>query len=87
MSSARRWYVALICSTCYTQSYRALTVDPSLVFSFLDVVVQTLQDYLGEISPASLKDNFDVVYQVRHDYGFMTITQCQHIILVTRGDA
>ncbi|KAF8609266.1 clathrin adaptor mu subunit [Ceratobasidium sp. AG-I] len=39
-------------------------VDPSLVFSFLDVVVQTLQDYLGEISPASLKDNFDVVYQL-----------------------
>ncbi|KAG9104115.1 hypothetical protein FRC06_005419, partial [Ceratobasidium sp. 370] len=27
------------------------------------VVVQILQEYLGDISPASLKDNFDVVYQ------------------------
>ncbi|QRV76648.1 Adaptor complexes medium subunit family [Ceratobasidium sp. AG-Ba] len=39
-------------------------VDPLFVFSFLEVVVQTLQEYLGEISPASLKDNFDVVYQL-----------------------
>ncbi|KAG8729738.1 hypothetical protein FRC12_020760 [Ceratobasidium sp. 428] len=39
-------------------------VDPSFVFSFLEVVVQTLQEYLGDISLASLKDNFDVVYQL-----------------------
>ncbi|CUA76835.1 AP-1 complex subunit mu [Rhizoctonia solani] len=39
-------------------------VDPLFVFSFLEVVVQILQEYLGELSIASLKDNFDVVYQL-----------------------
>ncbi|KAJ1311303.1 hypothetical protein OPQ81_009799 [Rhizoctonia solani] len=39
-------------------------VDPLFVFSFLEVVVQILQEYLGELSTASLKDNFDVVYQL-----------------------
>ena len=75
MSSTGRRCVILVSSACCTQLYCTLTVDPSLVFSFLDVVVQTLQDYLGEISPASLKDNFDVVYQVRHDYSFMSLVR------------
>ncbi|CAE6509897.1 unnamed protein product [Rhizoctonia solani] len=39
-------------------------VDPLFVFSFLEVVVQILQEYLGELSTTSLKDNFDVVYQL-----------------------
>lgn len=39
--------------------------DPLFVFSFLETFIRTLQEYLGEVSASSLKDNFDVVYQVR----------------------
>lgn len=39
-------------------------VDPVFVFAFLQTFVDTLQDYLVEISTSSLRDHFDVVYQV-----------------------
>ena len=39
-------------------------VDPLFVFAFLQRFVEILQDYLGDVSASSLKDNFDVVYQV-----------------------
>ncbi|ELU41800.1 adaptor complexes medium subunit family domain-containing protein [Rhizoctonia solani AG-1 IA] len=53
-------------SVCCHRSAGGLHIlfDPLFVFSFLDAVVQILQEYLGELSTASLKDNFDVVYQV-----------------------
>ena len=34
------------------------------VFAFMQLFVETLQDYLGEVSGASLRDHFDIVYQV-----------------------
>jgi len=39
-------------------------VDPLFVFAFLRTFLETLQEYLGDLSAASLKDNFDVVYQL-----------------------
>ena len=39
-------------------------VDPLFIFSFLQEFVETLNDYLGELSVENLKENFDVVYQV-----------------------
>ncbi|THH12323.1 hypothetical protein EW145_g84 [Phellinidium pouzarii] len=39
-------------------------VDALYVFAFLQLFHDTLQDYLGEISSSSLRDHFDVVYQL-----------------------
>ena len=43
-----------------------LSVDPLFAFSFLQCFVEILQEYFGTVSAAILKDNFDVVYQVRN---------------------
>lgn len=40
-------------------------VDPLFVFAFMQTFVDTLRDYLGEISVTNLRDHFDIVYQVR----------------------
>ena len=40
------------------------TVDPLLVFAFLQTFTETLKEYLGEISIATLKDHFDVIHQL-----------------------
>jgi len=45
-------------------SLMCLIVDPLFVFSFLHTFVATLREYLQDVSIVSLKDNFDVVYQV-----------------------
>lgn len=39
--------------------------DPLIAFAFLDAFTEILQDYFGIVSVATLKDNFDIVYQVR----------------------
>lgn len=46
-------------------------VDPVFVFAFLQTFVDTLQDYLVEISTSSLRDHFDVVYQVSNQVGLV----------------
>ena len=38
-------------------------VDPLFAFAFIQTFVEILQDYFGVLSAATLKDNFDVVYQ------------------------
>ena len=40
-------------------------MDPLYVFAFLQVFIDILREYFGQISAETLKDNFDVVYQVR----------------------
>ena len=42
-----------------------LAVNPLFAFAFLDSFLETLQDYLGEITETTIKDNFDIVYMVR----------------------
>jgi AP-3 complex subunit mu len=42
-----------------------MAVNPLFAFSFLDAFLETLTDYLGEITETSIKDNFDIVYMVR----------------------
>ncbi|KAK8869688.1 hypothetical protein IAR55_000256 [Kwoniella newhampshirensis] len=39
-------------------------VNPLFAFSFLDSFLDTLQDYLGEITETTIKDNFDIVYML-----------------------
>lgn len=38
--------------------------DPLIAFAFLQAFDDILHDYFGTVSTATLKDNFDVVYQV-----------------------
>jgi hypothetical protein len=42
-----------------------IPVNPLFAFSFLDTFLETLRDYLGEVTESALKDNFDIVYMVR----------------------
>ncbi|KAL0949818.1 hypothetical protein HGRIS_009853 [Hohenbuehelia grisea] len=39
-------------------------VDPLFAFAFIQTFVDILQEYFGTVSAATLKDNFDVVYQL-----------------------
>ena len=39
-------------------------VDPLLAFAFLQTFIEILLEYFETLSAATLKDNFDVVYQV-----------------------
>ncbi|OJA07680.1 hypothetical protein AZE42_01874 [Rhizopogon vesiculosus] len=38
--------------------------DPLIAFAFLDTFIEILHDYFGTVSLATLKDNFDIVYQL-----------------------
>lgn len=40
-------------------------VDPLYAFAFMQTFVDILRDYFGQLSAETLKENFDVVYQVR----------------------
>jgi len=42
----------------------AVAADPLIAFAFLQAFHEILQDYFGTVSTATLKDNFDIVYQV-----------------------
>ncbi|KAH0587131.1 AP-3 complex subunit mu-1 [Termitomyces sp. J132] len=39
-------------------------VDPLFAFSFIQAFIDILNEYFGSVSAATLKDNFDVVYQL-----------------------
>jgi len=39
-------------------------VDPIFAFAFLQTFVDILKDYFGTVSAATMRENFDVVYQV-----------------------
>ncbi|KAF8313048.1 clathrin adaptor mu subunit [Clavulina sp. PMI_390] len=39
-------------------------VDPAFVFAFVETFISILEDYLGTVSSSSIKDHFDVVYQL-----------------------
>lgn len=39
-------------------------MNPLFAFSFLESFLDTLREYLGDITETSLKDNFDIVYMV-----------------------
>ena len=65
MSYQRQWYVF---SRGVTEELNRneTSVDPLLGFAFLQTFIGILRDYFGDLSAATLKDNFDVVYQVRN---------------------
>ncbi|KAI8076765.1 Mu homology domain-containing protein [Halteromyces radiatus] len=53
-------------------------VDPMLVFEFLHRIIDVLTDYLGDISEASIRENFVTVYQLLEemmDYGYPLTTE------------
>jgi len=39
-------------------------VDPLVGFAFMQTFIDILREYFGTVSAATLRDNFDVVYQV-----------------------
>ena len=41
-------------------------VDPLLAFAFIQTFVDILQEYFGTVSVPTVKENFDIVYQVRN---------------------
>ena len=43
---------------------RLPVVDPLFAFSFIDTFIQTLVEYLGDVSSSLIRDHFDIVYQV-----------------------
>jgi len=45
---------------------RAVAVDPVFVFAFLQTFLDILQEYLGDVTAGTIRDNFDTVYQVRY---------------------
>jgi AP-3 complex subunit mu len=44
--------------------FSLFAVDPLYAFAFLQTFTEILQEYFGQLSAITLKDNFDVVYQV-----------------------
>lgn len=39
-------------------------VNPLFAFSFLESFLDTLKEYLGDVTEGTVKDNFDIVYMV-----------------------
>lgn len=42
--------------------------DPLFVFAFIRTLLDVLQEYLGDVTAGSIRDNFDIVYQVRNNH-------------------
>lgn len=51
----RRWSIGVL-------EADGSVVNPLFAFSFLESFLETLQDYLGDVTETALKDNFDIVY-------------------------
>jgi hypothetical protein len=59
--------VSFLVQSAWTES---TAVDPVFVFAFLRTFLDILQEYLGDVTAGTIRDNFDTVYQVRHcSYG------------------
>lgn len=41
-----------------------VTVDPLYAFAFLQTFIDILTEYFGTVSTVTLRENFDIVYQV-----------------------
>lgn len=44
-------------------------VNPLFAFAFLESFLDTLREYLGEVTEGTVKDNFDIVYMVSYSHG------------------
>ncbi|KAH7100568.1 clathrin adaptor, mu subunit [Auriculariales sp. MPI-PUGE-AT-0066] len=59
------------CATCHIQ-YNGLRilcpvsgeVDPMFAFAFIQTFIDILKDYFGELSVATIREHFDIVYQL-----------------------
>ncbi len=63
-------------------------MDPSFVFAFLRTFLDILQEYLGDVTAGTIRENFDTVYQARHctHIGEMG-THRRLVVLAVRGNA
>jgi len=50
--------------TLPSSNLNSFPADPLFVFAFIHTLLDVLQEYLGEVSAGTIRDNFDVVYQV-----------------------
>lgn len=62
-SNQGRWYVFTFAPLLPHTILNPYQVDPLFAFTFIHTFVEILQEYFGTLSAATLKDNFDVVYQ------------------------
>ena len=67
------------------RSLRPVPVDPSYVFAFIETFISTLEDYLVEVSSSSIRDHFDVVYQVGISCSFTAIDELIRIVASRRN--
>lgn len=61
-----------------------ISVDPLFGFAFLQTFIDILHEYFGDLSAATLKDNFDIVYQVRNKK--LNLFNRHFIFLAFRGN-
>jgi AP-3 complex subunit mu len=55
--------------------------DPLFVFAFIHTLLDVLQEYLGEVSAGTIRDNFDVVYQVSSSLNIIRTRPESHQLL------
>lgn len=64
--------VVMVCHPVLCIPYLCLlwtiSVDPLIAFAFLQTFIDILNEYFGNVSAATLKENFDVVYQVCYSF-------------------
>ena len=51
-----------------SDQHMILTVDPLYAFAFLKTFIDILTEYFGTVSTVTLRENFDIVYQVSSQY-------------------
>ncbi|OZJ05332.1 hypothetical protein BZG36_01595 [Bifiguratus adelaidae] len=53
-------------------------VEPQMIFEFIHRIIDVVQEYLGDVSEMSIRDNFVIVYQLLEemmDYGYPLTTE------------
>ncbi|KAJ2964241.1 hypothetical protein NQZ79_g773 [Umbelopsis isabellina] len=65
--------------------YMLLPVDPLLVFEMIHRIIDILVDYLGDVSEASIRDNFVTVYQVQYGLYMLMSAWVYADILIAAG--
>lgn len=63
MPAQRRWYVHFAGLETVNRT-QINVVEPLFAFAFVQTFVDILTEYFATVNAVTLKDNFDVVYQV-----------------------
>ncbi|CAO3614110.1 unnamed protein product [Cunninghamella blakesleeana] len=78
LESSKYWLLNVFCDDLTWLCPVDKEVDPMLVFEFIHRIIDVLSDYLGDVSEASIRENFVTVYQLLEemmDYGYPLTTE------------